>query len=254
MYCSTGLTRDQIDELYDRIRTAHPSIESRQGRTPIMDLADSVTVALMYLRRNHVQHELAEWFGASQPTISRVVNRFVAVIADVLEEYVPTAEDLHDGEQLLVDGTLAPCWSWKTRPDLWSGKHHCTGHNIQIAADLHGRLNWIGDPHPGSMHDSRALRESGFLDDEHPTAHVADKGYIGLGLICPVRKPAHRELDPTEKAFNKQVNSIRAAVERAIAHLKTWRILHTDYRRPLHKFAETLTAIIALEFYRTRPF
>ena len=50
---------------------------------------------------------------------------------------------------------------------------------------------------------------------------------------------------------NTQVNSIRYQIERTIAHLKTWRILHTDYRRPLHTFAETTTTVIALEFYRT---
>lgn len=53
---------------------------------------------------------------------------------------------------------------------------------------------------------------------------------------------------------NKQVNSIRAAIERAIAHLETWRIVDTDYRRPLDRFAETLTAIIGLDFYRKAPF
>jgi len=32
--------------------------------------------------------------------------------------------------------------------------------------------------------------------------------------------------------------------------LKTWRILHTDYRRPLHTFRTTISTVIALHFYR----
>ncbi|WP_404825150.1 hypothetical protein [Propionibacterium acidifaciens] len=35
-----------------------------------------------------------------------------------------------------------------------------------------------------------------------------------------------------------------------MANLKTWRTLHTGHRRPLHTFPETITAIIALEFFK----
>lgn len=262
MYDSTGLTRSQINDLCVRICLLDPSIGTRGGRPPALTVSQSVRVALMYLRRNRAQHDLAEQFEVSQSTISRTISRFVALIELALaSEFVPTAEDLDDDVPLLVDGTVVPCWSWKANPELWSGKHRCTGHNIQVATDLDGRLRWVSDPFDGSMHDSRALRDAGFFADPDPAAqdanvavHVADKGYIGIGLLCPIRKPAHRDLHDTEKLFNKQLNAIRAPVERAIAELKTWRILHTDYRRPLDKFAQTLTAIIALEFFRTAPF
>ena len=38
-------------------------------------------------------------------------------------------------------------------------------------------------------------------------------------------------------------------VERVIAHLKNWRILHTDYRRPIDSFITTISAAIGLLFY-----
>jgi len=50
----------------------------------------------------------------------------------------------------------------------------------------------------------------------------------------PIRKPTCRELLQWEHGRNSQVCSIRAPVERAIATLKAWRILVTDYRRPLN--------------------
>lgn len=262
MYYSTGLTRAQIDDLCGRIRALDPTVDSVGGRPTALTVFHSVTVALIYLRRNIVQQYLAEQFGVSQPTISRTICRFVALIEAALAGYVPTAEDLDETIPALVDGTVAPCWSWKGHPELWSGKHGYTGHNIQVAADHTGRILWVSDPFAGSMHDSRALREAGFFGDpdpdtgeiDFPATHIADKGYIGLGLLCPIRKPAHRELADCERRFNKQVNSIRAAVERAIAELKTWRILHTDYRRPLDTFAQTLTAVTGLDFYRKSPF
>jgi len=70
-------------------------------------------------------------------------------------------------------------------------------------------------------------------------------------MITPIRKPPQGQLLPWQRTFNKDVNSVRYQIERTIATIKTWRILHTDYRRPLHTFAETISTVIALEFYRT---
>jgi hypothetical protein len=69
-------------------------------------------------------------------------------------------------------------------------------------------------------------------------------------MITPIKKPAHRKLLDWEKEFNTQINKIRYVIEQTIANFKTWRILHTDYRRPLKTFTETITAVIALHFYK----
>jgi hypothetical protein len=34
-----------------------------------------------------------------------------------------------------------------------------------------------------------------------------------------------------------------------VANFKTWKILHTDYRRPFETFATTISTVIALHFY-----
>lgn len=48
-----------------------------------------------------------------------------------------------------------------------------------------------------------------------------------------------------------ELNKVRYVVERAIANLKNWRVFHTDYRRPLKTFAETIPAVLGLYFYTT---
>jgi hypothetical protein len=224
--------------------------DHRFGRRSVLGLFKSVVVALCYLRRNHVQAELAEFFGASQSTISRTVARFTPLLGQILAEYVPTVEDLDPCAQLIIDGTLLPCWSWRDHPEDYSGKHHTTGLNVQVACTLSGHLAWVSDPLPGKTHDAKAIRESGLLDTAADVEHLGDKGYIGLGMISPIRKPIHRDLVDSEKEFNGQVNSIRYQIERTIANLKTWRILHTDYRRPHNTFSTTISTVIALEFYR----
>ena len=47
-------------------------------------------------------------------------------------------------------------------------------------------------------------------------------------MLTPIRKPPYRILLDWEKEFNKAVGRIRYRIERAIANLKTWRILHVD--------------------------
>ena len=54
---------------------------------------------------------------------------------------------------------------------------------------------------------------------------VADKGFQGSGYVTPAKKPQGRELYTREHEYNNQVSSIRAPIERAVAHLKTWKIL-----------------------------
>ncbi|WP_169735451.1 transposase family protein, partial [Actinokineospora inagensis] len=72
MYSTTGLTRDQIVDLCAIIQDSR--ISARRRWPPTLGLFDSVRVALIYLRRNRTQVELAEQFGVSQPTISRAVS------------------------------------------------------------------------------------------------------------------------------------------------------------------------------------
>lgn len=217
---------------------------------PSLGLFNSVVITLTYMRRNRVQEELAETYGTSQSTVSRAISAITLLIKKVLAPYVPTADELDGQCQYLVDGTLLPCWSWAAHPELYSGKHKTTGLTVQVACTLAGKLAWISDPVEGSRHDNHCLKESGALLTLDPADWVGDKGYVGNDMITPIRKPQSRELLDWEKEFNKQVNKIRAVVERVIADFKTWRIMHTDYRRPLATFATTISAVIGLHFWR----
>jgi tellurite resistance-related uncharacterized protein len=215
-----------------------------------LGLFNCIVVTLTYLRRNRVQEELAESYGVSQPTISRAVSSMTLLIRKVLAPFIPTAEDLALGCQYLIDGTLLPCWSWAAHPEMYSGKHKTTGMNVQVACTLAGKLAWISDATEGSRHDSHCLSESGILLTLDPADWIADKGYVGNEMITPIKKPEGRALLDWEKEFNKQVNKIRATIERVIANFKTWRIMHTDYRRPIDTFADTISAVIGLHFWR----
>jgi hypothetical protein len=251
MYHTTGFTRDQVVELCAQVHAANEVAAEPEKVIwpPILGLFKSVVVTLTYLRRNRVQAEIGEAFGVSQSTISRAITAITPLLDKALRLFVPTADELHDNAHYVVDGTLLPCWSWASHPQLYSGKHKTTGMNVQVAATLDGQLAWISDPIEGSRHDSHCLAEAAVLTGVDAGKWLGDKGYVGNNMMTPIKKPPHRDLLDWEKEFNTQINKIRWIIEQVIANFKTWRILHTDYRRPIGTFSTTISAVIALHFW-----
>ena len=88
------------------------------GRLPVfgarvLGLFLCVRLTLTYLRHNLPQELLAELYGVSQATVSRVISTYTPLIAACLNGSVPTVEDLDPTAQLNIDGTLLQCW-WTT--------------------------------------------------------------------------------------------------------------------------------------------
>ncbi len=215
MYHTTGFTKAEITELCARIE-ARKFAPGMRRWPPILGLRNALTVTtvtLTYMRRNRVQAEIAESYGVSQPTISRAISAITPLLMNVLLDFVPTADELDPRACYIVDGTLLPCWSWATHPELYSGKHKTTGMNVQVACTITGRLAWISDPFPGSRHDNHCLGESGALAALDPRNWAGDKGYVGNNMITPFKKPAGGELLDWQKEFNTQVNKIRYVIE-----------------------------------------
>jgi hypothetical protein len=47
----------------------------------------------------------------------------------------------------------------------------------------------------------------------------------------------------SDKDYNSQIASFRAPVERLVAHFKSWKIFHTDYRRPYETYRDSFDAV-----------
>lgn len=210
----------------------------------------SVALVVYMLRHNVSEDVAAERFGVSQPTASRRWDALREVIAEALDDVVPAPAEVVGAGSVLVDGSVAPSWDWRHRVDLYSGKVGDTGFNIQLAATVAGDLVAVGDPVPGARHDAYAFAASGLAQALAGCHTVADKGYDGVdGVhVVPFKKPAGGALLEWQKQFNTGLNTPRAAVERAVAHLKNWKMLKTRYRAPLHKFSSALRAIAGLHF------
>ncbi len=133
---------------------------------------------------------------------------------------------------------------------LWNGKHKTTGFNAQLISLLDGTAVWISDPLPGKTHDAKSFTGTGAAQIvEKSGGGFGDKGYQGTGLVTPKKKPEGGELTMSDKEYNSQISSLRAPVERLVAHFKNWKIFHADYRRPYRTYLDAFDAARGLFFF-----
>lgn len=252
---TTGLDDEQLDELVVRVEELLPEPWNKpRGRRKKLSLRDAVAVAVAYLRHNTVQVVLGERWEVSQSNVSANISFLTPLVEEALGEFVPSPEEAIEaatGRVCLLDGSIGPCWSWKGHSELWTRKHGTTGLNFQVVAGLAGDAFYVSNPIPGSVHDAVAIKETPVESIlAHSGGVIADKGYQGCGYVTLRKKPKGGELSVGDKRENKNVARLRAPVERSIARLKAWRILHTDYRRPLTTYLISFRAAIGLFFFR----
>lgn len=252
----SGLSDEQLDELESRVgELLKAPWDSGTGRPKGLTLREALVVACGYARHNIVEEVWADIFDVDQSTISRYVTILTPLVERATAEFRPSADDATEatrGVIALVDGALWPCWSWAGERQLWAGKYKTTGHGSLIVTNLSGRVTYVSEAVAGKHHDMAKLAGSECEKILRAAGGVfGDKGFIGTDYITtPVRKPAERELSTREEDHNNQISSFRAPVERAIANLKTWRILFTDYRRPLQTFKSSFRAATGLYFFK----
>jgi hypothetical protein len=252
----TGLSAWQVTELAAQVFARVGVWQQPKGRRRVVGLFRAVVLTLFLLRHDNAQDVAGELFGCSQATVSRVFRRIRPLLEQVTAARAAEVATQARRSAVLVDGFIAPTGERAARTDLFSGKHRICGMNVQAVADTCGRLVDTGTPIGGSRHDSVAFDASGIaqrwadhLAEDGP-GMLADKGYQGCGPTTPYRKPQGRHLSDVRKACNTALNSIRAAVERAIAHLTNWKILDLGYRGRLSEFPDVLRTVTNLEIYR----
>lgn len=243
-----------MQELVTRIQGAlDKPWRKKIGRPKLCGLYRAVEIACMYLRHNGTEEFLGDLRGISQPTVSRIVAELIPLVKSVLEEFVPDAKDaikVVKGRAVLVDGTITPCWSYEAHPELWSRKHATTGFNAQLLSLLDGTAVYISDPLPGKTHDAKAFVETPIAEIvKHSGGAIADKGYQGHVAAIPKKTPPGGKLSKNDKKCNAEISALRAPIEQVIAHFKSWRIFHTDYRRPHHTYRDAYDATRGLFFF-----
>ncbi|WP_368548214.1 transposase family protein [Rothia sp. LK2492] len=67
--------------------------------------------------------------------------------------------------------------------------------------------------------------------------------------MSPRTYQSGQKLSAQYKQNNRVLNRLRSVVERVIAHIKCWRVLHTGFRRPLGSYGRVFSVVRGLVFY-----
>lgn len=220
----TGLSVRQFGKLVGILR-CRGGEQHGAGRRWGLPLAERVLLVAVYYRTNLTLRQVALLFGVSKSAAGRVVDHLGPLLAlsPVTRRHSPTTV-------LIVDGTLVPTHD---RSVSASSKNYRYSTNLQVVIDANTRLVVaVGRPLPGNRNDCRAYAESGIDRQCAGAAVMADGGYQGTGLIIPYRKPRDGSPLPGWKEdLNTVHRRVRARVEHALAHMKSWNILRNCRRK-----------------------
>ncbi|MFF3381320.1 transposase family protein [Streptomyces sp. NPDC002680] len=204
-------------------------------------------LVLAHLRCGDTYARLAAGFHIGIATVYRYIRETV----DLLASLAPTLEQAMDTVRrkayVILDGTLLPIDRIAADRPYYSGKKKHHGMNVQVLADPAGRLIWASDALPGATHDLTAARTH-----DIPAALTADdikcwadKAYQGASpsIRVPFRG---RNLRGWRRRHNRDHARIRSLGERAIAILKSWRVLR-KLRCSTTRITAVVRAVVTLE-------
>jgi hypothetical protein len=226
--------------------------DDREARGTWRKLAtrDQALLVLAHLRNGDTYSRLAAGFGIGVATVYRYIREAVDLLARRGRTLLATvwAFAWTQSNFLILDGTVVRTNRVRAHNKLYySGKHKHHGINLQGLMDPYGRMIWISEGLPGSVHDLTAARMHDILHtvDLSELHLYADLGYIGGEgdrLVVPHKTPKNGELPDNYKTANRAHAAIRAHGERGFAVLKNWHILDR-YRACPRRVAATAQAI-----------
>jgi hypothetical protein len=293
----TGLSVALFDELVWDVRPALAAARyARQerpqrqravggGRRCALPEREEVLLTVIWLRHYFTQEALGYFFGVSDSTAKRAIERVLPVLEQLgratMRQPPPSrrqrygvAEALHafpalaalDDETGVVDSYEQRVQRSRDRHEAdrhYSGKKKAHTLKAQVVVELgNGNVREVTPGVRGPVSDPRLLRQSGVLGRVPPDAPLlGDQAYHGLGrgpggtprVVTPRRKPRNKERPPQDRAFNRAVARVRIVVEHSIRDLRTFQALSQADRHRRRGQAARVCAVVALRARRCRP-
>lgn len=245
---SIPLSNHTLIRLAELIRTRRAERRSRWRK---LDPAQQALLVLAHLRNGDTYARLAAGFAIGTTTAWRYIREAVDLLAALADDVHAAVERASRLAYTILDGTLIPIDRLADERPYYSGKHKQHGMNVQLLADPVGRLVWASPALPGATHDVTAARMVGLIDalTSAGVKTFADKGYQGAGgtIRTPFKRHRHRPLlSRGQRDVNRAHARIRAIGERAVATLKSWKVL-TKLRCCPHRATALVQAILVLQ-------
>ncbi|GAA1553159.1 transposase family protein [Dactylosporangium maewongense] len=216
-----------LNYLADLIRRERHQCRSRWRR---LEPGKQALLVLAHLRNGDTYARLAAGFAIGTSTAWRYVREGIDLLAGLGDDVAAAARRAARLAYGILDGTLIPIDRVANQRPYYSGKHKRHGVNVQLLADPAGRLVWASPALPGAIHDLTAARTHNLIErlTGHCVMTLADKAYQGAGgtIRTPFKRQRHRpRLYRRQRSVNRCHARARGIGERAVATLKSWKIL-----------------------------
>ena len=291
----TGLTLALFDELVWDVRPALAAARYAQqerpqrqravggGRRCTLPEREEILLTVIWLRHYFTQEALGYFFGVSDSTARRAIERVLPVLErrgrDTMRQPPPSrrqrygvAEALRsypelatlDDETRVVDSYEQRVQRPTDRTEAdrhYSGKKKAHTTKTQVVVRLgDGGVQAVQAGVRGPVSDGGLLRQSGVLE-QAPGPLLGDQAYHGLGrtpegakrVHTPRRKPRNKPRPPEDRTFNRAVARVRIVVEHTIRDLRTFQALTLPDRHRRHGQPARVCAVVELRARRCRP-
>ena len=221
------------------------------GPSRKVSLKNQFLLTLMKLRLGLLNEDLADRFGISGATCSRILTTTLKFLAsqlkclifnpskEVQKANLPRRFKSHSYRNVrhIIDCTevfIETPKNLEVKAQTWSNyKHHQTVKCL-VSITPNGHFNFVSDAWGGRVSDKVLTQNCGFLDLlERDDVVLADRGFpiaedVALHhahLHIPPGRRGAQQMTQADVAKTKEIANLRIFVEQAIRRLKTFRLL-----------------------------
>lgn len=272
-YIKPKITKMQYWKGENLLKESQPyqSDENKKKPGPSRKLAplDEFLLVLMRLKAGLFVQDLADRFGISISSISRIcitwVNFLYYELKDLFpfpsQELVrknmprefaqyPTTRIILDCTELFIQRPSAML----AQSETWSDyKHHNTW-KLLVGVTPNGQVTFLSDLWGGRVSDKQITRESGICDLLEAGDNVmVDRGFDignivpeGVSVNMPPFLSGREQMTAAETEETMSIASVRIHVERAIGRIKTYHILDGTLPNTLSPYATQIATVCGL--------
>lgn len=277
----TGLRVGEFDTLAKDLLPAFEAAESQRlaranrqravggGEQTHLDGHNQLLLTVVWLRQYPTHDVLGFFFGVSQPTVGRYIQRVLPILEqagrDTMRGQDPGRKRRRSLAALLADipdlARVVDSFEQRVqRPkvvadrDGWySGKkrQHTVKSQIVVESES-GWIRVVAESVKGRVSDIKLLEQSGVLDDlPDQTGMIGDAAYQGIAKLHPLgcspyKKPIRGELTEVMIAYNRAFSQRRIIVEMVINRLRRYQSLTQMDRHHRCKHTARVCAVAGL--------
>ena len=225
--------------------------EIKCGRPCKLPLLEQFFMMLVRLRLGLLELDLANRFGVSQSTVSRITLTWINLLYhsfkvierfppwNVVKKYMPEVfKKEYPNTRIIIDATeffIERPSSLLNQSCTFSNYKNRNTVKVLIGITPSGAISYVSQTYEGSISDRRLVELSGLLQLLEPGDEImADKGFLiqdllaplGVRLNVPPLLESKKQMAVDDVVVTKKIAQLRVHVERAIGRVKEFRILH----------------------------